>query len=192
MKEFLSLLAISLTFIAFAPYIKGIISGQVKPHIFSWIIWGSTTFIVFFGQLAGGGGIGAWPIGVSGLITIFVAFLAYYKRGDSSFHLLDWVFFSISLASLPLWYFASTPLYTVLLLTFIDVVGFGPTIRKAYHNPFDEQLLFFVLMTARNFITLFALEALNVTTVAFPLVTGLVGAGFIFMVLWRRHSHMTN
>ena len=66
-KELLSAAAIALTFVAFLPYIRSIKQGVTKPHVFSWVIWGSTTFIVFLAQLADKGGAGAWPIGVSGL-----------------------------------------------------------------------------------------------------------------------------
>ena len=76
-KELLSAIAIVLTFLAFLPYIRSIFQGKTKPHVFSWVIWGSTTFIVFLAQLADKGGAGAWPIGVSGIITIYVALLAY-------------------------------------------------------------------------------------------------------------------
>ncbi len=43
-KELLSAAAILLTFIAFFPYIRSIIKGTIKPHVFSWVIWGTTTF----------------------------------------------------------------------------------------------------------------------------------------------------
>jgi hypothetical protein len=51
-------------------YIHSIQQGTTKPHVFSWVIWGSTTFVVFLAQLADKGGAGAWPIGVSGIITL--------------------------------------------------------------------------------------------------------------------------
>jgi hypothetical protein len=58
-KELLSALAISLTIIAFFPYIRSIIRGTIQPHVFSWVIWGTTTFVVFLAQLEGHGGAGA-------------------------------------------------------------------------------------------------------------------------------------
>lgn len=66
LKLIFSVMAIALTFIAFVPYIRSILAGVTKPHVFSWVIWGITTVIVFFAQLEAKGGIGAWPIGVSG------------------------------------------------------------------------------------------------------------------------------
>ncbi|MDD2701546.1 MAG: hypothetical protein PHH36_09940 [Sideroxydans sp.] len=102
LKEFLGALAIMLTLVAFYPYLRGILQGSTKPHVFSWVIWGSTTFVVFLAQLQAGGGIGAWPIGVSGAITILIAILAYVKRADVAITRTDWLFFVAAMLSLPL------------------------------------------------------------------------------------------
>jgi len=42
-KTLFSLLAIALTFIAFLPYIGSILKDEIKPHVFSWVIWGSAS-----------------------------------------------------------------------------------------------------------------------------------------------------
>lgn len=51
---------------ALLPYLLSVLRNQVKPHVFSWVIWASTTFIAFLAQLADNAGVGAWPIGISG------------------------------------------------------------------------------------------------------------------------------
>jgi predicted small integral membrane protein len=56
-----SALAVVLTFVAFVPYIRSILADRTKPHVFSWVIWGITTMIVFFAQLEVKSGMGAWP-----------------------------------------------------------------------------------------------------------------------------------
>lgn len=187
-KELLSAVAIALTLVAFFPYISAIIKGTVKPHVFSWIIWGTTTFVVFLAQLEAKGGVGAWPIGVSGGITIFIALLAYLKRADVSITKSDWLFFASAMSSLPFWYFTSDPLWAVAILTTVDVLGFGPTVRKAYAFPHSESLLFFALFTARNLIVIMALENYTVTTVLFPAVIAAACALLIAMVTYRRHA----
>src|SRR6516162_11100816 len=98
-KELLSAAGIALTFVIFIPYIRSIQQGRTKPHVFSWFIWASGTFVVFLAQLAGGGGLGAWPIGVSGLITAYIAILAYRKRTDRSITTSDWMFFVAALSA---------------------------------------------------------------------------------------------
>jgi hypothetical protein len=185
-KELLSTVAIALTIVAFLPYIRSILLGETKPHVFSWMIWGSTTFIVFLAQLADEGGAGAWPIGISGLITLYVAVLAYIKKSDHTITKVDWLFFILAMSSLPIWYITSHPLGAVVILTSVDVLGFGPTFRKAYGQPYEEQLKFYVLMTMRNLISITALEHYSLTTVLFPAVIAGACLIFILMVVVRR------
>jgi len=185
-KEIFSAIAIALTIIAFFPYIRSILKEETKPHVFSWVIWGSTTFIVFLAQLKDGGGVGAWPIGLSGLITIVVAILAYLKKSDLTITSIDWCFFLSAMASLPVWYFTSDPLWAVVILTAVDVLGFGPTVRKAYFHPFEENLTFFSLFMARNLIVIMALEYYSPTTVLFPAVIAAACMVLIVMVMLRR------
>lgn len=185
-KEIFSAIAIAITFIAFIPYILSIHQGKTKPHAFSWIIWASVTFIVFLATLTDKGGAGAWPIGVSGLITLYVAFLAYTKKSNRMISNIDWLFFILAMTSLPLWYFTSNPLWSVIILTTVDLLGFVPTFRKSYNQPYEEQLTFFNLMASRNIIVIVALENYSITTLLFPATTAIACILFVLMVIIRR------
>lgn len=187
-KEILSIVAIVLTMAAFVPYILKIIRGTTRPHVFSWIIWGATTLIVFLAQLQGGGGVGAWPIGVSASITLFVALLAYVKRADLTITKTDWIFFISAMFSLPLWYLTTDPLWAVVILTTVDVLGFGPTVSKAYRLPHSESLLFFSVFAVRNIIVIMALENYSLTTVLFPASITIACMLLVAMVAYRRRA----
>lgn len=187
-NEILSAAAIVLTFVLFVPYMRGIVRGTIRPHAFSWIIWGLVTFTVFLAQLAGHAGVGAWPIGVSGLITFGIALLAYAKRGDTHITRSDWWFFAAAVAALPVWAVTADPLWAVVILTTVDLVGFGPTVRVAYHRPHQESALFFVLAGVRNALVVLALEHYSVTTVLFPAAVGAACLLLGVMLLWRRRG----
>ncbi len=88
--------------------------------------------------------------------------------------------------ALPLWYLTNDPLWAVLTLTTVDLLGFAPTFRKAWQQPFEEQLSFFVLMSAKYMISLFALAHYSLTTMAFPLSVAIACILFIIMVILRR------
>lgn len=178
--------AIALTLFAFYPYIRSILLGRTRPHVFSWVIWGSTTFVVFLAQLADRGGAGAWPIGVSGIITIGIAVLAWRRRGDITITRMDWLFLVAALSSLPLWYVTADPLWAVVVLTVVDVLGFGPTVRKAYARPHDEQATFFALFMVRNCLVILALENVTLTTVLFPAVIAAACLLLILLIVVRR------
>lgn len=187
-KELLSAAAIALTLLAFIPYIRAILKNEIRPHVFSWVIWGSTTFVVFLAQLEDNGGVGAWPIGVSGGITIVVALLAYIKRADTTITRTDWSFFVAALSSLPLWYATSDPLWAVVVLTVVDLLGFGPTVRKAYSFPRSESPQFFGLFAARNVLVILALEHYSVTTVLFPAAIAAACGLLIALIAYRRRA----
>lgn len=185
-KEIWGFIAILLTFAAFGPYIFQIWFGHIRPHYFSFLIWGFTTFVIFLGQLADGGGAGAWPIGVSGIITLFVAWLAYLKRATHTVTKTDIFFLVIALSALPLWSVTNDPMWAVLLLVGIDLFGTIPTMRKAHVFPHEEQALFFSVMIARNAVSILALEHYSVTTLAFPVTIGLANIVLVGLILIRR------
>jgi len=188
MKETLTFIAIALTFYGFYPYIRSILRNEFKPHVFSWVIWASTTWIVFFAQLEGGGGLGAWPTGVSALITCYVAFLAYKNKADIEITRLDWLFFVAAMSSLPFWYFTSNPLWAVIILTSVDVFGLVPTIRKAHSKPFEESVHFYSIITVRNIISIIALEVYSITTILFPAAVGVFCLILIAVIVYRRRE----
>lgn len=185
-KDFFSLLAGVLTILAFLPYIRAILRGHARPHVLSWIIWGSTTFVVFLAQLSDGAGVGAWPIGLSGLITLAVAGLAFRHRGDISIKRIDYLFLVAAFSALPFWYFTSNPLWAVSILTLVDLLGFGPTFRKGYDHPHQDSLVFFMLMTIRNLLVVAALQHYSATTVMFPASIAVACMAYIVMVMYRR------
>lgn len=186
LKDIISALAIALTLFAFLPYIASTWRGQTRPHVFSWVIWGITTFIVFLAQVKDGGGAGAWPIGVSGVITIGVAIVAYLKRADISITRLDTLFFIAAVSAVPLWYFTADPMWAVAILTVVDLLGFGPTLRKAFHFPHEENLTFFGLFLLRNLLVILALEHYSVTTLLFPAAVALACLSLILLIGYRR------
>lgn len=188
LKPLFSALAIAITCYALVPYLLGIIRKTIRPHVFSWVIWGMTTLIVFFAQLEDGGGAGAWAIGFSASLTICIALMAYVRRGDISITRMDWCFFLLGLISLPLWYLTADPVWAVVLLTTVDLLGFGPTLRKLYDDPYSESLPFFMLFTARNLLVVLALEHYSLTTVLFPASIMVACVLIMVMMLWRRQQ----
>jgi hypothetical protein len=186
LKAVFSAAAIVLTFALFYPYVRSILRGATKPHFFSWVIWGIGTFTVFFAQLADGAGIGAWPIGLSALITSYVALLSWSRRSDLSITPLDWACLVAAVLAVPIWLITSSPLWAVLILTTIDLIGFGPTVRKAYTKPHEERVWFFLLGGLRNAFAVAAIEHYSATTVVFPAAVGAACLALAAFIALRR------
>lgn len=160
--------------------------GQTRPHVFSWIIWGINTGIAFLAVLAERGGAGAWVIGFSCAVTLLIAALAYIKRADVSITRTDWLFFIAALAAMPVWYAADDPLWAVVLITSIELLGFGPTFRKCWHQPHSESMSFFAILIVRNALIVAALERYIMTTLLFPVAMAAACGLLITIMVWRR------
>lgn len=187
-KAGLSAVATVLTLVAFVPYLMEIWRRKARPHVFSWIIWGLTTLLAFAAQLAGHGGWGAWPIGISALISFGVAGLSYFRQGDVTVTAVDWAFLAAALSSLLAWHLTSDPLWTVVILTVVDLLGFGPTFRQVYHDPYSESSMFYALFTVRNVIAIAALERYSVTTILFPAAISVGCVGLLIVIAIRRNG----
>jgi hypothetical protein len=186
LQELAAAVAVALTLYAFYPYILGILRGSVRPHVFSWVIWGATTWVVFLAALQSGGGLGAWVIGLSATLTLAIAVLAWFKRADVTITRLDWAFLLCAASSLPLWYLTDSPLAAVVVLTVVDLLGFGPTVRKAWLWPQSESITFFGLFVLRNLLVLAALENFTMATWLFPVAIALACSLLIVMIVVRR------
>lgn len=181
-----SAIAIALTIVAFYPFIRAILKGKSRPHVFSWFIWAGVTFTVATAQFAGGAGVGSWPLALSGLLTGGVALLALSRSADTSIYRSDWLFLALAFTALPLWWLTADPLSAVLILTSVDLLGFGPSIRKAWALPHEENALFFTVGAIRNCFVILALEQYSWTTALFPAAVGAACLLFVAFILWRR------
>lgn len=185
-KPLLSVLATLLTVLAYLPYIRSIYSGHTRPHVFTWVIWSLATGIAFGAVLQAGGGAGAWPIGFSCGVSLFVAGRAWAKRTDIGFTNFDWILFVAALAAIPLWLVANDPLWAVVVITIIELLGFGPTMRKTWLQPFSESMSFLVLMVMRNAFVIAALELYTTATLLFPVAMAGACLALIAIMAWRR------
>lgn len=188
-QSLLSAAAIVLTFALFVPYLRMTARGEIQPHVFSWAIWGMSQLVVFAAQLAGGAGRGAWAIGLSGLLTGLVGWLAWRRRGDTQATRSDWAFLFLALAALPCWFFTSDPLWAVVILTLVDLLGFGPTLRTAWARPREESVGMFAWSSVRNALVVASLSTYSTTTVLFPAAVGVACAAVAVVLIARRRVH---
>lgn len=186
-KELLGLLATAIAFISYIPYIRNIFSGKTKPHLFSWLIWGLVVGIAFFGQVADNGGPGTWTIGVTALVCFLIFFLAIPK-GEKKIVLIDWVCLLGAILAIILWIVTKGPLLSVILVTVIDILGFIPTFRKSYINPYQETLSLYSLSVVKYLVSLFALSNFSLITALFPGSLVATNAIFVIMLLVRRNQ----
>lgn len=187
-QELLGITAVIIGLWGYFFYVKGILKGGVKPHAFTWFVWGLLTSIAFFAQLAGGGGPGSWVTGATALMSFVFTLVGLGASSRVYIERSDWIFFIASLAAIPVWYFSGNPLWSVILITIIDAVAFAPTFRKAYSHPDTENVYTFLFSGIKFVFGIAALSTFSITTVLYPASLVLANGLFVLMVLWRQHA----
>ncbi len=185
MKEILSVIAIILAVVAYIPYIRDVLKGKTKPHIYSWFVWGFVTIIRFALQIKGGGGPGAYVTLSAGIISFIIFFLGL-KGGKKDITTSDTVFFVLALIATAIWVFAKQPTLSVILLVTIDLLGFVPTIRKSWNKPNEETLFTWSLNGFRHGLSVLALSHYNILTVLYPAIWAIANTLFSLMLVIRR------
>ncbi|MEJ0053812.1 MAG: hypothetical protein WDN10_03775 [bacterium] len=170
-------------------YAQGIYQGSVKPHFFSWFVWGILTATAFAAQVVSGGGAGTWVTGFTALACLCFALVGLGASSRSLITKSDWIFFIAALLAIPVWYVTGDPLWSVILITVTDAVAFVPTFRKGYMHPETESAATYALSGIKFIFGILALQAFSVTTVLYPASLIVANGVFVLVLFWRKFPH---
>jgi hypothetical protein len=184
-KEVIGILAAVLGFVAYAPYLRDIRANRAKPHPYSWFVWGLTSVVIFAIQISHGAGAGSYTTATIAFIAFFICVLSYFKHGKVDITLADTVLFVAALVATALWIFAREPLLSMILLSSSDLLGIGPSLRKAWNKPHEETLSMWGLNAFRHALSLLALQQYSLITVLNPAVWIVGNTLFSFMLIYR-------
>lgn len=187
MKNIIGVIAVMLVFIGYIPYFRDMIKGQTVPHIYSWILWGVVTTIVFALQLSGKAGMGAFVTLSAALMCVFVVGLSLVRhKGKRDITTSDTIFLILAFISLGVWLIAKQPILSAVLATTTDLLGFIPTVRKSWYKPFSETLSMNVLNTFRFGLAIIALQQYSLITALYPVSWVIANGLFAIMLIVRR------
>ena len=173
--------------IGFFPYIWNSLFGKTRPHTFTWLIWLITNGVAVTGLWIGGGGIGSIPSTIS-VIFVITVFLISLKFGKKDIKLSDTVILIIALSSIFIWWLLNSPILAVILVSIIDVIGYIPTFRKSFKEPWTETLSSWVLFALASTFAILGLEAYNLLTVSYLASISFVNVSLVIFLLIRRRN----
>ncbi|MBY0539617.1 hypothetical protein K2P56_04300 [Patescibacteria group bacterium] len=186
-KTIFFLIAFCLAVSAYIPYFLGIFKGETKPHAYTWLIWTITTGIGTAGVWYGGGGLPAITFATTTLLT-FIIFLLSLKFGTKNITAGDTITLLAALTAVFVWVGLNNPLWSVILGISIDLIGYWPTVRKAFAEPWSESSLAWVLWTLAPLFSLLALDTYSLLTTAYYWPIFVVNALCVVMFSIRRHT----
>jgi len=185
-KSILGVVATGLVFLGYVPYLRDIVRGKTKPHMYSWFLWGFVTFIVFALQVSDGAGTGAFVTLAAALMCVVVMVMGFFYKSRVEVTKIDTVFLVLTLIALGLWLIAKQPVLSAILATVIDVLGFAPTVRKSWNRPYTETLVFYYLNSFRFGLAVVSLQRYSLVTALYPITWLAANALFALMLVARR------
>ena len=179
-----AIIAVSSLTIGFYPYCRDIFKRRTTPHLYTWLIWSFTQGTATAASWYGGGKFNALTFAIGTVLVIAVFFLSF-KYGTKNITRSDTVLLIVALLAIIVWWQMGNPLIAVLMVTLIDAIGYIPTFRKSYAEPWSETLSYWVLMVVANIFTIASSAQYNFLTVTYAAVL-LIANGTVWMICFFR------
>lgn len=125
-------------------------------------------------------------------MCILVLVLGLIYKGKLEITKSDTLFLILGLTSLVLWLLAKQPILSTILTTLAGLLGFIPTVRKSWHDPYSETLIFYILNTIRFVLATISLEHYSLITAMYPITWLLVNGSFSGLLISRRRNCSSN
>lgn len=185
LQSFLVAVAAALAVGSYVPYVHGVLVGRTKPHLFTWVIWGSLTAIGAAVQFSAGAVASGSITAMSTVGCIIVSVLAV-RRGERHIVAADWFCLGGAIAALLWWRLAKDPLMAVVFIIVVDVFGFFPTVRKSLSKPHEETVSIYALNAVRYAIGLATVGAGGPAAWLYPAYVAASQGGFALLLVALR------
>src|SRR5579884_981608 len=96
LKLFFGILSLIPAAVAYYFYFRDMFGGKIKPHAFSWLIWGTLAGNGFVAQVGAHAGIGAWTTGVTSVASLAICLFAL-RIGGTKPSRFDWTLLALAL-----------------------------------------------------------------------------------------------
>ncbi len=184
-KIIFTTIATIITVVAFFPYLRDIFLLKTKPHAYTWLIWIITNGTAVVGIWYGGGGWGALNLTI-GMLFVVAVFLFSLKYGTKNITIGDSVILIAALCAIFVWWQLDKPLISVIMVSAIDVIGYIPSFRKSYQEPWSETLISWIAFSVSNIFALLALSQYNLLTVTYLVAISTANILLFLFCFFRR------
>lgn len=181
-KLLFGIAAVIALLMGYIPYLRDIFLLKTKPHAYTWLIWAITQSIAVAALLHGGGGAVASLNLFAGAILVSVIFLLSLRFGTKNITGSDTIALFVALAAIGVWLKLDNPFLAVVMVSAIDGIGYFPTYRKTWSEPWSETLRTWILFTLSAVFAIFALAEYNALTVTY-LATVLTANVILIIIL---------
>lgn len=177
-------IAVSASLYGYIHYGRQIPGGKLKPRPFTWLIWGILSTCVSIIQINNGadfGVVGALLGAISGYVLAAMA----WHYGERKIYGTDITSLILAGGVLVAWAFVGDAA-TAIMATAVYMIGFIPTVARAWKAPHKEGRLTFAMSVLKYSISFILLGSVSVETAVYPVALALANLAFLVMVALRR------
>lgn len=167
-------------------YGKEIPKKTLKPRPFSWLIWGVLSTCVAIIQLRHGAGLGAVGALLGAASGYVLAGMAWFY-GHRHVHGADAISLLLTIGLLLAWNLLGDTA-TAVIATLIYLIGFIPTVVRAWKAPYNERFTPFVTAVIKYTVSFVLLGEVSIETAVYPAGLAFANVCFISLLYIKRKT----
>jgi hypothetical protein len=182
-KDLMGALSVAIALFSYALYVWKTFRAHARPHPLSWLIFGMLSGTGFLIQLDQSAGAGSWVMGVTAAVCFMLCLIGFWQ-GERRFPWYEWAFLAAAATVFVFYLWSQQPVASAILASVVNVLGFGPTLTKAWSRPHSDSASTFMLNGLKFVPSLLAMDSVTIATCLLPaslVVTNLAVALIIYM-----------
>jgi hypothetical protein len=204
-KDVMGALAVVIAVAAYAIYAWQSVRGAARPHPLSWLIFGILTGTAYLVQLDQAAGPGSWVVGITAVVCLALCVMGFW-RGERTFPWYEWAFL-VAATIIFVFYLLSRspelvtnvlsgaaqnvllrdgPAISAILATVVSVLGFGPTVTKAWVRPQSDSAATFLMNGLKFVPALFGMDRISLAIFVYPVVMLVANVAVAALIYLRR------
>jgi hypothetical protein len=174
-------------FIGILPYFRDTLNGKTLPHPFSYFVWLILTGFNTYVLLSQNEYISLIPAILNTLSCIVFTLFGIRAWRKIQINWFDYWFLFLALCLLPFYFYTRDVLLTVIFSVVIDFLGYLPTLKKWWLQPWSETLFTFFVIGIAQLLIIFAQGDYTLASSLFWGYSFIVNMIFVVLMVYRRY-----
>ena len=184
-KDLMGALSVAIALFSYGLYVWKTFRAHARPHPLSWLIFGVLSATGFLIQLDQSAGAGSWVMGVTAAVCFKLCLIGFWQ-GERTFPWYEWAFLAAAAIVFAFYLWSQQPAASAILASIVNVLGFGPTLTKAWSRPHSDSASTFMLNGLKFVPSLFAMDSVTVATCVLPASLVLTNLAVALVIFARR------
>jgi hypothetical protein len=173
----------ALALLQVVPYLLSILRGHAKPERATYAIWSTINLLASISYIAVGARTTVW-VSLAYTLSAILVFALSFKFGMGGLNKFDLFCLVMAGAGIIVWLLTKDPALSLYYYIGIKLIGFLPTLKKAYKWPKTENALSWIMSAAASLLNLLAITSWTPQIALYP-IYGAIGDTLLTYVLVR-------